>query len=55
MFFRFFSRGLEEGWFSGHPTETVPGGLRGVQKALENLKDGVNSGTKYVFKIEDTK
>lgn len=55
VFFRFFGRGLQEGWFSAHPTETVPGGLGGVQKALKDLRDGVNSGTKYVFKIEDTK
>ncbi len=54
VFFRLFSRGLQEGWFSGHPYEVVPGGLNAVEKALSNLKAGVNSGTKYIFKIEDT-
>lgn len=54
VFFRLFSRGLQQGWFSGHPYEVVPGGLSGVEKGLSNLKAGVNSATKYVFKIEDT-
>jgi NADPH:quinone reductase len=54
-FFRLFSRGLQQGWFSGHPHEVIPGGLNGVALGLSNLKGGVNSGTKYVFKIEDTR
>jgi len=54
-FFRLFSQGLQEGWFTGHPYEIVPGGLNGVETGLKNLKNGVNSATKYVFKIEDTK
>ena len=53
-FFRLFSRGLQEGWFTAHPYEVVPDGLNGVEKGLSNLKSGVNSATKYVFKIEDT-
>lgn len=53
-FFRLFGRGLQEGWFSGHPYEVVPGGLEGVQKALKDLKDGKASGVKYIFKIADT-
>jgi NADPH2:quinone reductase len=55
VFFRFFGRGLQEGWFKPHPHEVIPGGLNGVQKGLENLKEGVNSATKYVFRIEETK
>jgi NADPH:quinone reductase len=55
VFFRLFSRGLQEGWFTAHPHEVVPGGLDGVEKGLLNLKEGINSATKYVFKIEDTK
>lgn len=31
---------LEEGWFKGQPQEVVPGGLGGIQSALERLKDG---------------
>ena len=55
VFFRVFSRGLQEGWLTAHPYEVVPGGLNGLETALSNLKNGVNSATKYVFKIEDTK
>jgi NADPH2:quinone reductase len=55
VFFRLFARGLQEGWFSGHPYEVVPGGLGGVEKGLANLQNGVASATKYIFKIEDTK
>jgi NADPH:quinone reductase len=54
-FFRLFSRGLQQGWFTPHPYEVVPGGLNGVEKGLSNLKNGVNSATKYVFKIEETR
>lgn len=53
--FRLFSRGLAEGWFTPHPYEVVPGGLGGVEEALANLKNGVVSARKYIFKIEDTK
>lgn len=54
-FFRLFARGLQEGWFTPHPYEVVPGGLNGVETGLANLKSGRNSATKYIFKIEDTK
>lgn len=52
--FRLFTRGLEEGWFTPHPHTVVPGGLGGIEKGLSDLKNGVVSATKYVFKIEDT-
>lgn len=55
IFFRLFTRGLQQGWFTPHPHEVVPGGLNGIEKGLSNLMNGVNSATKYVFKIEDTK
>ncbi|KAL6717832.1 hypothetical protein ACLMJK_003917 [Lecanora helva] len=53
-FFRYFGRGLQKGFFKGHPYEVVPGGLAGVQGALQNLKDGKASAVKYVFRLEDT-
>lgn len=53
-FFRLFSRGLQEGWFTPHPHEVIPGGLNGVEKGLANLREGINSATKYVFHIEDS-
>ena len=53
-FFRYFSRGLQKGYFKGHPYEVVPGGLAGIQGALQNLKDGKASALKYVFRLEET-
>lgn len=54
VWFRLFARGLQEGWFKPQRTEVVPGGLGGVQTALENLKTGKASGVKYVFRIAET-
>lgn len=51
---RYISKGLEEGFFKAQPQEIVPGGLGGVEKGLQNLKDGTASAVKYIFKIEDT-
>ena len=53
-FFRYFARGLQKGFFKGHPYKVVPGGLAGIQEALQNLKDGKASAVKYVFRLEDT-
>ena len=50
--FRLFSLGLKEGWFSGHPYEVVPGGLEGVQQGLESLRLGKASAVKYVYRID---
>jgi len=54
VFFKWFGRGLEKGFFRGHPYEVIPGGLGGVQQGLQNLKDGKASATKYVFRIAET-
>lgn len=54
VFFRYFARGLQKGFFKGHPYEVVPGGLAGIQGALQNLRDGKASAVKYVFRLEDT-
>jgi len=54
VYFRLFSRGLEDGWFKPHPHEVIPGGLGGIQKGLENLRDGKASAVKYVYRIEET-
>lgn len=53
-FSQYFGQGLKDGWFTGHPFEVVPNGLAGIEGALKNLKDGKNSATKHVFRIEDT-
>ena len=52
--FRLFTKGLREGWLKPHPTEVVPGGLAGVEKGLNDLMNGKNSASKYVFRIADT-
>ena len=54
VMYRLIARGLNEGWFKGHPFEVVPGGLGGIEGALKNLKDGKASAVKYVFRIADT-
>ncbi|KAF2720928.1 GroES-like protein [Polychaeton citri CBS 116435] len=54
VFSRYIFRGLEEEWFKPQPQEIVPGGLEGIQQALEKLKDGTASAVKYVFRIADT-
>ncbi|KAF2815798.1 zinc-binding oxidoreductase-like protein ToxD [Mytilinidion resinicola] len=54
IFFRYLARGFHEGWFTGHPTEVVPGGLGGVEQALKNLKAGKASAVKYVFRVAET-
>lgn len=51
---RYLTRGLQEGWFRGHPHQVIPGGLEGVETALRNLKDGKASAVKYVFRISET-
>jgi NADPH2:quinone reductase len=45
---------LVEGVLTGHPFEIVPGGLRGVEKELNDLKSGKNNATKYVFDVTKT-
>ncbi|KAK7746533.1 hypothetical protein SLS62_009396 [Diatrype stigma] len=54
VYFRYFARGLSEGWFKAQPQVVVPGGLGGVQKALEDLKAGRANAVKYVFRIAET-
>ena len=52
--FRLMGRGLQRGWFKGHPYEVVQGGLGGLEQALTDLKEGKVSATKLVFRIADT-
>ncbi|KAK3902635.1 chaperonin 10-like protein [Staphylotrichum tortipilum] len=54
VYFRYFARGLAEGWFRGQKTEVVPGGLAGVEGALKKLMSGEASAVKYVFRIGET-
>ncbi|KAB5578160.1 alcohol dehydrogenase-like protein [Coniochaeta sp. 2T2.1] len=54
IFFRYVTRALQQGWFKPQRQEVVPGGLSGIEQALQNLKDGKASGVKYVFRIAET-
>jgi NADPH2:quinone reductase len=51
LMFRYFARGLAQGWFAPHPHEVVPGGLDGVETGMKKLRDGEASAVKYVFQI----
>jgi NADPH:quinone reductase len=51
----YISRLLEGRGLRGHPYEVVPGGLVGLEVALNNLKEGKNSALKYVVRIGETK
>jgi hypothetical protein len=51
---RWFTKALQQGKLEGHPFEVRPGGLEGVEQALQDLKDGKASAVKYVFRIADT-
>lgn len=53
-FFLLMSRGLEQGWFSGHPYEVRAGGLNGIEGALKDLEAGKASAVKYVLRIAET-
>jgi NADPH:quinone reductase-like Zn-dependent oxidoreductase len=55
VFFRLLSRGLQEGWFTPHPYQVIPGGLNRLEEGLRNLMAGKASAVKYVYKIADTK
>lgn len=53
IFMTAFSRGCSTGSFCGHPFEVIHGGLLGIQSALDALKAGRNSATKYVIRVGD--
>jgi NADPH2:quinone reductase len=44
---------LADGRLTGHPFEVVDGGLEGVGKGLNMLKDGKAKGVKYVFRVSN--
>ncbi len=54
VFSRYFSRALAQGDLRPHPHTVVPGGLGGIQTALQDLKADKAHGTKYVVRIAET-
>ena len=53
LLFRYMSRMLADGRFVGHPFEVVDGGLDGVEKGLQMLKNGDARGKKFVFRVSE--
>ncbi|KAK0302332.1 hypothetical protein LTR82_017902 [Friedmanniomyces endolithicus] len=51
---QFFGYALCSGMLKGHPYRVVPGGLGGVQQALEDLKKGMVSATKFVMRVDES-
>lgn len=51
---RYLGRLFAEGRLTPHPYEVIPGGLSGILKGLQNLKDGKASAVKYVYRVEET-
>ena len=47
-------RWLQEGQLKPHPYVVMGGGLRGLEKALQNLRAGRASAMKYVIRIRET-
>ncbi|RDW86005.1 hypothetical protein BP5796_04330 [Coleophoma crateriformis] len=54
VMFRFFEKGLTNGWLKGHPFTVVPRGLGGIGVSLQDLKAGKASATKFVIRIDET-
>lgn len=52
---RYVARALATGEFTGHPVETIAGGLDGVETGLQKLQRGEARGVKYIYRIGETK
>lgn len=51
---RYLGRLLADGRLTPHPYEVIPGGLTGILKGLQNLKEGKANAVKYVYRVEET-
>ena len=54
QYYHYLAYALSRNLIASHPSELIPGGLNGIPTALKNLRDGKNSGLKYLFKIAET-
>ena len=54
VFFRYLEYILAHNLLSPHPSQVLPGGLRGLEEGLKAVKDGKNSGVKYLYRIAET-
>lgn len=55
VFFRYLEYALANKLIKPHPFEVIPGGLGGIEKGLKAVKEGSNSGLKYIYRISETK
>ncbi|KAF1990275.1 groes-like alcohol dehydrogenase [Aulographum hederae CBS 113979] len=55
VYYHYLTYALGKGLLESHPAEVVPGGLGGLPTGLKNLRDGVKSGVKFLFRVEETK
>jgi NADPH2:quinone reductase len=53
-FFSYLTFALQERLLKGHPYEVLPNGLASIEEGMVGLRDGKNSGNKYLFRIADT-
>lgn len=54
VFFRYMGIGIQGGWLNVIPRKVVASGLDGVAGALRDMRDGLNSATKYAVRVGDT-
>jgi len=55
VFYRYLEYALTNNLISPHPFQIIPGGLSGLEQGLKAVKEGKNSGLKYLYRIADTK
>jgi NADPH2:quinone reductase len=55
MFFRYLEYALAHHLIEPHPFQVLPGGLGGIEQGLLAVKEGKNSGLKYLYRIAETK
>jgi NADPH:quinone reductase len=54
MYSRLIGLWFRQGKLKPHPYKVVPGGLRGVETALQDLKEGRTSASKFVVRVDET-
>lgn len=54
VLFRLFGKWLVEGKIDGHPYMVLPNGLASVEEGLRQLKEGLVSAKKVIYRVADT-
>lgn len=53
VMFRFLGHAMANYLIAHHPYETIQGGLEGISQGLRKLRDGKNSGCKYIIALAE--